>query len=55
MAATLAYAANLIGPPVFGVVASVSSLRVAFAMLMLAALAIATLGYRLRLKRANRG
>jgi MFS family permease len=55
MAATLAYAANLIGPPVFGGVASVSSLRVAFAMLMLAAVAIAALGYRLRQKRATRG
>ena len=55
MAATLAYAANLIGPPVFGAVASVSSLRVAFAMLMLAAAAIAALGYGLRQKRATGG
>jgi len=55
MAATLAYAANLIGPPVFGGVASVSSLRFAFAMLMLAAVAIAALGYRLRRKRPTGG
>ncbi len=34
MAATLAYASNLVGPPIFGAVASVSSLRVSFAMLL---------------------
>lgn len=45
MAATLAYASNLIGPPVFGAVASVSSLRAAFAMLLPASLAILTLAY----------
>jgi MFS family permease len=50
MAATLAYAANLIGPPIFGAVASASSLRVAFAMLAPASIAIAALGYRQRRK-----
>ncbi len=45
MAATLAYASNLIGPPIFGAVASVSSLRAAFAMLLPAALAILALAY----------
>jgi hypothetical protein len=54
MAATLAYAANLIGPPIFGAVASAAGLRVAFAMLAPAAIAIAALGYRLRRKRAGR-
>ena len=53
MAATLAYAANLIGPPIFGAVASASSLRVAFAMLAPASIAIAALGYRQRRKRPN--
>jgi MFS family permease len=43
MAATLAYASNLIGPPIFGAVASVSSLRAAFAMLLPASLAILAL------------
>jgi MFS family permease len=42
-AATLAYASNLVGPPIFGAVASVSSLRVSFAMLLPAALAILVL------------
>jgi MFS family permease len=50
MAATLAYGANLIGPPIFGAVASASSLRVAFAMLAPASIAIAALGYRQRWK-----
>jgi len=48
MAATLAYASNLIGPPIFGAVASASSLRAAFAMLLPVALAILALAYRLR-------
>ena len=43
MAATLAYASNLVGPPIFGVVASVSSLRASFAMLLPVALAILAL------------
>ena len=43
MAATLAYASNLIGPPIIGAVASVSSLRAAFAMLLPASLAILAL------------
>jgi len=43
MAATLAYASNLVGPPIFGAVASVSSLRVSFAMLLPASLAILVL------------
>jgi hypothetical protein len=43
MAATLAYASNLVGPPVFGAVAAVSSLRVAFAMLIPVSLAILAL------------
>ena len=45
MAATLAYASNLIGPPIIGAVASVSSLRAAFAMLLPASLAILALAY----------
>lgn len=44
-AATLAYASNLIGPPIFGAVASVSSLRASFAMLLPAAIAILALAY----------
>ena len=43
LAATLAYASNLIGPPIFGAVASVSSLRAAFAMLQPVSLAILAL------------
>jgi MFS family permease len=43
MSATIAYAALLIGPPVFGAIATVSSLRDAFAMLLLAAAGIAAL------------
>ena len=43
MAATLAYGSNLIGPPIFGAVASVSSLRAAFAMLLPVSLAILAL------------
>ena len=42
-AAPTAYAAGLIGPPLFGAVASISSLRAAFAMVIAAALAIAVL------------
>ncbi len=45
MAATLAYASGLIGPPIFGAVASVSSLRAAFAMLLPVSLAILALAY----------
>ena len=43
MSASMAYAAGLIGPPLFGAVASISSLRAAFAMVIAAALAIALL------------
>jgi MFS family permease len=43
MSATMAYAALLIGPPVFGAIATVSSLRLAFAILLLAAAGIAAL------------
>jgi MFS family permease len=43
MSATMAYAALLIGPPLFGGIATVSSLRLAFAILLLAAAGIATL------------
>jgi MFS family permease len=41
--ATMAYASLLIGPPLFGAIATVSSLRVAFAILLLAAAGIAAL------------
>jgi MFS family permease len=41
--ATMAYASLLIGPPLFGAIATVSSLRVAFAVLLLAAAGIAAL------------
>jgi hypothetical protein len=43
MSATMAYAALLVGPPLFGAIATVSSLRLAFAVLLLAAAGIATL------------
>ncbi len=43
MAATLAYASNLIGPPILGAIASASSLRAAFAMLLPVSLAILAL------------
>ena len=43
MSATMAYAALLVGPPLFGAIATVSSLRLAFAILLLAAAGIATL------------
>lgn len=43
MTATVAYASYLLGPPLIGFVASASSLRAAFAMLIAAALAIAAL------------
>ena len=43
----------MIGPPIFGAVASVSGLRVAFAMLAPASLAIIALGYRQRRKPAG--
>ena len=42
-AATMAYASLLVGPPLFGAIATVSSLRLAFAMLLLAAAGIAAL------------
>jgi MFS family permease len=41
--ATMAYASLLIGPPLFGAIATVSSLRLAFAILLLAAAGIAAL------------
>ncbi len=43
MTATVAYASYLLSPPLFGFVASAASLRVAFAMLLVAAVAIAAL------------
>jgi MFS family permease len=43
MSATMAYAALLIGPPLFGGIATVSSLRLAFTILLFAAAGIATL------------
>ena len=43
MSATMAYAALLVGPPLFGAIATVSSLRLAFAILLLAAAGIAAL------------
>jgi len=46
MTATVAYASYLLGPPLIGFVASASSLRAAFAMLIVAALAIAALASR---------
>ncbi len=55
MAATLAYASNLIGPPIFGAVASVSSLRAAFAMLLPASLAILALANGQRRRRSSEG
>jgi MFS family permease len=55
MAATLAYASNLVGPPIFGAVASVSSLRAAFAMLLPAALAILALAYGQRRRGLSEG
>jgi MFS family permease len=41
--ATMAYTSLLVGPPLFGAIATVSSLRVAFAILLLAAAGIAAL------------
>ena len=41
--ATMAYASLLVGPPLFGAIATISSLRVAFAILLLAAAGIAAL------------
>jgi MFS family permease len=41
--ATMAYASLLIGPPLFGAIATVSSLRLAFVILLLAAAGIAAL------------
>jgi MFS family permease len=43
MSATMAYASLLIGPPLFGAIATVWSLRLAFAILLLAAAGIAAL------------
>ncbi len=43
MSATMAYTSFLIGPPIFGAIATVSSLRLAFAILLLAAAGIAAL------------
>ena len=41
--ATMAYASLLVGPPLFGAIATLSSLRIAFAILLLAAIGIAVL------------
>ena len=54
-AATLAYASTLVGPPIFGAVASVSSLRAAFAMLLPASLAILALAYGQRWRGSSGG
>jgi MFS family permease len=43
MSATMAYTSLLIGPPIFGAIATVSSLRLAFAILLVAAAGIAAL------------
>ena len=43
MCASTAYAASLIGPPLFGAEAFISSLRAAFAMVIATALVIAVL------------
>ncbi len=43
MAASMAYAAGLVGPPLFGAIASASSLRAAFATVVAAAVAITAL------------
>jgi MFS family permease len=43
MSASMAYAAGLVSPPLFGAVASASSLRAAFALVIVAALSIAAL------------
>jgi MFS family permease len=48
MTASLAYAAYLMGPPVIGAIASVSSLRAAFGLLLVAAVAILALAMRQR-------
>jgi MFS family permease len=47
MSAGLAYSAYLVGPPVFGAIASASSLRMAFATLLAAMAAIVALAMRL--------
>ncbi|HLX99135.1 MAG TPA: hypothetical protein VKR62_10580 [Roseiarcus sp.] len=54
MSATMAYAALLIGPPFFGAIATVSSLRLAFAVLLLAAAGIAALTFAQRGRSASR-
>ena len=46
MSASMAYAAGLISPPLFGAVASISSLRAAFGMVIAAALVIISLAAR---------
>ncbi len=46
MSASMAYAAGLISPPLFGAVASISSLRAAFGMVIVAALVIIGLAAR---------
>ena len=51
MTATVAYAAYLLGPPLIGFVASVASLRAAFALLLVAASAIAALALAQRTAR----
>jgi MFS family permease len=48
MTASLAYAAYLMGPPLIGAVASLSSLRAAFGLLLVAAVAIIGLALRQR-------
>ena len=55
MAATLAYASFLIGPPIIGAVASASSLRAAFAMLLPVSLAILALANGQRRRPSSEG
>jgi hypothetical protein len=54
MSATMAYTALLIGPPFFGAIATVSSLRLAYAVLLLAAAGIAALTFTQRGPGASR-
>ena len=55
MSATMAYAALLIGPPIFGAIATVSSLRAAFGMLLVAAAAIPALALTQRSRPKSNG
>jgi hypothetical protein len=54
MSANMAYASLLIGPPLFGAIATVSSLRLAFSILLVVAVAIAALTFAHRAGGAQR-